>query len=53
MLMRKGLLSSAGRSVIIATVAVSVLTMAEPPMATAGSVTPASKGVSATTASTR
>jgi hypothetical protein len=27
--------------------------MAEPPMATAGSVTPASKGVSATTASTR
>jgi len=51
MLMRKGLLSSTGRSIVVATVAVLVLTMAEPPTATAGSLGPASKGVSATTAS--
>ena len=51
MLTRKGLLSSAGRGVVVAAVAVLVLTIGEPPMATAGSVAPASKGVSATTAS--
>ena len=51
MLMRKGLLSSAGRSVVLATIAVLVVTMIEPPMAIAGPATPASKGVSATTAS--
>ena len=51
MLMRKRLPSSAGRSVVMATVAVLVVTMSEPPLAIAGSVAPASKGVSATTAS--
>ena len=51
MLMRKRLLSSAGRSVVMATIAVLVVTMSEPPLAIAGSVAPASKGVSATTAS--
>jgi hypothetical protein len=48
---RKGLLFSAGRSVVVATVAVLVLTMAEPPIATAGPVAPASKGVSVSTGS--
>ncbi len=47
MFTRKGLLSSAGRSVVVATIAVLVLTMAEPPMAAASSVGPVSKGVSA------
>jgi hypothetical protein len=47
MFSRKALLSSAGRSVVVATIAVLVLTMAEPPMAVAGS-TGSSKGVSAT-----
>jgi hypothetical protein len=51
MLMRKGLLSSAGRSVVMATVAVLVVTMSEPPLAIAGPAAPASKGVSATTTS--
>jgi len=51
MLMRKGLLSSAGRGVVMATVAVLVVTMSEPPLAIAGPAAPASKGVSATTAS--
>jgi hypothetical protein len=45
------MLSSAGRSVVVATVAVLALTMGEPPMATAGPVAPASKDVSATTGS--
>ena len=45
---RKGLLSSAGRNVVIATIAVLALTMGEPPMATAGPVAPASKDGSAT-----
>lgn len=43
----KGFLSSAGRSVVVATIAVLALTMAESPKATAGSTGP-SKGVSAT-----
>jgi hypothetical protein len=51
MFMRKRLLSSAGRSVAMATVAVLVVTMSEPPLAIAGPAAPASKGVSATTAS--
>lgn len=51
MLTRNGLLSAAGRSVVVATVAVLVLTMSELPMATAGPAAPASKGVSVTTAS--
>jgi len=51
MVMRKGLLSLAGRSVAMATIAVLVVTMSEPPLAIAGPVAPASKGVSATTAS--
>ena|SRR5512141_2903796 len=51
MRMRKGLLSSAGRSVALATIAVLVFTMSEPPLAIAGPAAPASKGVSATTAS--
>jgi hypothetical protein len=46
--MRKGLLSSAGRGVALATIAVLVVTMSEPPLAMAAS---ASKGVSVTTAS--
>jgi len=50
MLSRKGLLSSAGRSVVVATIAVLAVTMSEPPPAIAGPVAPASKGVSATTA---
>ena len=51
MLTRKGLLSAAGRSVVVATVAVLALTTGEPPMANAGPVAPTSKGVSATTVS--
>ena len=51
MLTRKGLLSSAGRSVVLATIAVLVLTTGEPPLAMAGPVAPASKVVSATAAS--
>jgi hypothetical protein len=46
MLMRK-----ARRSVVLAAIAVLVLTTAEPPLAIAGQVAPASKGVSATMAS--
>jgi hypothetical protein len=49
MSMRKGLLSSAGRSVVMVTIAVLFLTMTEPPPAIAGSMAPA-KGASATTA---
>lgn len=48
---RNRLLSSAGRGVVLATIAVLVVTMSEPPLAIAGSLAPASKGVSATTAS--
>jgi hypothetical protein len=51
MLMHRGLLSSACRSVAMVTIAVLVFTMSEPPLAIAGPVAPASKGVSATTAS--
>jgi hypothetical protein len=47
MFRRKGLLSSAGRSVVVATIAMLVLTLAEPPMAAASSAGPVSKGVSA------
>lgn len=50
MLMRKSLLSSIGRSVVMTTIAVLVVTMSEPLPAIAGPVTPASKGVAATTA---
>jgi hypothetical protein len=50
MLMRQGLLCSAGRSVVMATIAVLVVTMGEPTLAIAGPAVPASKGVSATTA---
>lgn len=49
--MRKGSLSSTGRSVVMATIAVLAVTISEPPQAVAGSVTPASKGLSASTAS--
>jgi hypothetical protein len=51
MFMRKGLLSSAGRSVVSVTIAVLVFTMSEPPLAIAGPTAPASKGATATTAS--
>jgi hypothetical protein len=51
MLVRKRLLSSAGRSVALATIAVLVVAMAEPPLAIAGPAAPASKSASATTAS--
>jgi len=48
---RKGLVPSAGRSVVIATIAVLVFTTSEPPLAIAGPAAPASKGISATTGS--
>ena len=51
MLMLKGLLSSGRRGVVLAAIAVLVLTTAEPPLAIAGQVAPALKGVSATMAS--
>lgn len=51
MLARAGLFSSARRRVAMATIAVLVVTMGEPPLAIAGSAAPASKGLSATTAS--
>jgi hypothetical protein len=47
----KGLLSSAGRSVVMATIAVLAVTIGEPRLAIAGSAVPASKGVTVTTAS--
>lgn len=47
MFRRKGLLSSAGRSVAVAVVAGLVVTLAEPPMAAAGSMSPVGNGVSA------
>jgi hypothetical protein len=45
---RKGLLSSAGRGVVVAVVAALAVTLAEPPMAAAASIGPAGNGVSAT-----
>jgi hypothetical protein len=48
MSMRKISLSSTGRAVLLASIAAFVLTVAEPPPAAAGQVSPASKGVSAT-----
>jgi hypothetical protein len=51
MLRRKGSISSARCGVVAATIAVLVLTMAEPPMAAASSAGPISTGVSATTPS--
>ena len=48
MFRRNGLLSSTGRNVGLATIAVLVFTLAEPPMAAANSSAPVSKGVSAT-----
>jgi hypothetical protein len=48
MFTRKGLLSSAGRSVAMATIAVLVVTISEPPLALAGTLPPASSAVSAT-----
>jgi hypothetical protein len=47
MLERKGLLSSAGRGVAAAVIASLVITLAEPPMAAASSMSPFAKGVSA------
>ncbi len=44
---RKRRLSSAGRGVVMAVIAVLVVTLGEPPLAIAGSTAPASKGVSA------
>ena len=51
MSMRKGLSFSGGRSVVMATIAILAVTMGEPPLAIAGQITPASKGISATAAS--
>ena len=51
MLIRKGLLSSAGRNSVMAMIAVLVVAMGGPPLAIAGSAAPASKAVSAATAS--
>src|SRR5665647_3715401 len=47
MFRRKGLLSSAARSVAATTLAGLVITMAAPPMAAANSISPVAKGVSA------
>jgi hypothetical protein len=43
--------SSTGRAVMLASIAALVLTMAEPPLAAAGQLIPAEKGVSATASS--
>lgn len=51
MRLHRGSASSAGRGVAMATIAVLVMTMSEPPLAVAGPAAPASKGVAATTAS--
>lgn len=51
MWMRNRSLSSTSRIVVWATIAVLVLTMAEPPMAAASPATPAAKGLSSTSAS--
>ena len=48
---RRGLLASAGRGVVMATIAALVVTMSEPPLAMAGPAAPAAKGISATTGS--
>ena len=45
-----GLLASAGRGVVMATIAALVFTMSEPPLAIAGPAAPAEKGISAPTA---
>ncbi len=50
MFRRKGSLSSAGRSVVAATIAGLVVTMAGTPMASAGSTNPAATGISAASA---
>lgn len=47
MLVRTGLLASARRGVVAAVIAGLAITMAEPPMAAAGSIGPVGKGVSA------
>ena len=49
--MRKALLSSTGRAVVMGTIAVLVLTLTEPPTAAASAAGAVSKGISATTAS--
>jgi hypothetical protein len=51
MRVRKGLRSTTRRSLVLGTIAVLCVTMSEPPLAIAGSTAPASKGLSATTAS--
>jgi hypothetical protein len=51
MLVRKGLLSSAGRNSVMAMIAVLVVAMSEPPLAIAGPAVPAPTGVSVTAAS--
>jgi hypothetical protein len=48
---RRGLLASAGRGVVMATIAALVVTMSDPLPAMAGPAVPASKGISATTGS--
>jgi len=48
---REGLLASAGRAVVMATIAALVVTMSEPLPAMAGLAAPAPKGISATTGS--
>jgi hypothetical protein len=51
MFMRKGLSSSGGRCIVMATIAMLAVTMGEPPLAIASQIAPASKGISATAAS--
>lgn len=51
MRVRKGLLASAGRGVVMATIAALVVTMNEPLSAMAGPTAPPPKGISATTGS--
>src|SRR6202166_3795400 len=51
MRVRRGLLASAGRGVVVATIAALVVMMSEPPLAMAGPAVPAAKGISATTGS--
>ncbi|MGZ3289440.1 MAG: hypothetical protein ACXU87_15515 [Xanthobacteraceae bacterium] len=51
MRLHKELLSSAGRGVVMATIATLVVTMSEPLPAMAGRAAPAAKGISATTGS--
>ena len=51
MRVRKGLFASAGRGIVMATIAALVVTMSESPPAMAGPAAPAPKGISATTGS--